>query len=79
MVWSEKLPDQKSLVRRMVKYPLSENNDTVQGPLHAQGYSSAAGTIWQTWHTGDDLLHENEVSFPPRSGGEAANCLFAQL
>ena len=63
----------------MVKYPLSENNDTVQGPLHAQGYSSAAGTIWQTWHTGDDLLHENEVSFPPRSGGEAANCLFAQL
>ena len=47
MVWSKKLPDQKSLVRRMVKYPLSENNDTFQGPLHAQGYSSAAGTIWQ--------------------------------
>ena len=52
---------------------------TVQGTLHAQGYPSAAGTIWQTWHTGDDLLHGNEVLFPQHSGGEAANCLFAQL
>ena len=49
---------------------------TVQGAIHAQGYSSAAGKIWQT---GDELLHENEVSFPPRSGGEAVNHLFARL